>query len=79
MTSLKMITDQDLIKTLSKREYEIATLIALGFTELKEIAWQLGTTHGTVKVTLNRMYIKLGKFGITNRMQLALAIGRAGL
>jgi two-component system nitrate/nitrite response regulator NarL len=55
---------------LSKREAEIAALVARGMAN-KKVASHLGIADGTVKIHLNRIFLKMG---VPNRARLALAI-----
>jgi two-component system nitrate/nitrite response regulator NarL len=62
------------LQFLSPREKVVAQCAAAGARN-KEIAWQLGISEGTVKLHLFRAYRKLQ---VTNRVGLALALGRLG-
>jgi DNA-binding NarL/FixJ family response regulator len=53
---------------LSRRERQITSLLLQGLPN-KEIAWQLGLTHGTVKVYMSRLF---NKVGVGDRYELAL-------
>jgi two-component system, NarL family, response regulator DesR len=63
------------VEALTAREREVAQWAVAGARN-KEIAWQLGISEGTVKLHLFRAYRKLR---VTNRVGLALALGRLGL
>lgn len=52
---------------LSPRESQIAGLVADGYPN-KEIAWELGLTHGTIKVYVSNIFAKTG---MDNRTKLA--------
>lgn len=57
------------LEALSPREREVASLVALGLRN-REIALRLGTSEGTIKVYLHRVYEKCG---VGNRTELAHA------
>jgi two-component system nitrate/nitrite response regulator NarL len=59
---------QGAMNGLTRREHEVASLAAAGL-QVKEIAYCLGITHGTAKVHLHNVYMKLG---IGSRVKLAL-------
>ncbi|WP_027135136.1 response regulator [Geminicoccus roseus] len=58
---------QQVTKTLSQREIELARLVAEGLRN-KEVAFRLGITEGTVKIHLHRIYEKLR---VSSRIELA--------
>jgi len=62
------------LQFLSPRE-KVVVQCAVAGARNKEIAWQLGISEGTVKLHLFRAYRKLQ---VTNRVGLALALGRLG-
>jgi DNA-binding NarL/FixJ family response regulator len=62
-----------LFQVLTRREYEIAEQVAAGSSN-KLIAAEAGITERTVKTHLNNIFRKTG---VTNRVQLALAINQA--
>ena len=53
---------------LSKREFEVAELISLGYSN-KQIASKLFLSEHTIKAILENLYLKLG---INNRVLLAV-------
>jgi two-component system nitrate/nitrite response regulator NarP len=62
------------LASLAPRERAIARLVGAGLRN-REIGDELGITEATVKVTLHRMYVKLG---VANRVELALAARTLG-
>ncbi len=64
--------DKKILVDLTKREREIAELVAQGKTNL-EIAYELGITERTVKSHLSSVFTKLG---VSSRLNLALLINR---
>jgi DNA-binding NarL/FixJ family response regulator len=60
-----------LMERLTARERTIATLIGSGLRN-KEIARQLDISDKTVKLHLNRIYLKLG---VSSRLELAICLG----
>lgn len=65
--------EQRLTSILTARELEIARMVAEGLRN-REIAERLFLAHGTVKVHLHNVYQKLG---VTSRVELARALGKA--
>jgi DNA-binding CsgD family transcriptional regulator len=61
------------LQTLTRRQHEIAALVAEGLSN-KEIAWPLKITEGTVKLHLHAIYSKLE---VPNRTALAVLVGNA--
>jgi len=68
------IDDEDFLSPLSKREMEILGLVIEGMSN-KEIAYNLGISHQTVK---NHMTAILGKLGVSDRTQAAVYALRRG-
>lgn len=66
---------QDIARQLSKRELELATLIAKG-TANKLAATTLNLSEGSVRTYLNRIYTKLN---LANRLELSLYFRARGL
>lgn len=58
------------VSVLSPREFEVASLVALGLSN-KQVARSLGITESTVRIHLNSIFRKLGA---TNRYKLILSI-----
>lgn len=65
----------NLVKTLTPRERQLATLVAQGLGN-KHIAQQLHISEGSVKTYLNRIYTKLG---INNRLALSQLLRTQGV
>jgi DNA-binding NarL/FixJ family response regulator len=62
-------------EALTEREWEVATSVASGASN-SEIAAELFMSYKTVEAHLTRVY---RKFGVRNRTQLVIAIGRSTL
>jgi len=72
-SALRERQKSDPLNTLSERERQLSELVAEGLRN-RAIADELGLSEGTVKVYLNRIYVKLG---ISSRTELVLAMTRA--
>jgi two-component system, NarL family, nitrate/nitrite response regulator NarL len=57
--SFDMVLGDEWSKVLSRRECEIAVLVARGMSN-KEVARELGLSNGTVKIHVHSIFQKLG-------------------
>jgi len=68
MTSIEMTGGDQWSQRLTRREQQVALLIVRGLSN-KEVARELGVSHGTVKLHVHRIFQKTG---VRNRYSLII-------
>lgn len=74
MTSIEMTVGDQWSQRLTRREQQVALLIVRGLSN-KEVARELGLSHGTVKLHVHRIFQKTG---VRNRYSLIIQMHNAG-